>query len=77
MIILELPDFFRNPSPHIYPPFKNGRYMEEYFYDYITNNIGKFEELDYVYIPVFWTNLQVSGDFEAKKQYYNEFLKEN
>lgn len=74
MIILDLPDFFRKPSPDTYPPFKNGRYMEEYFYDYITNNIENFQSIDYVYIPAFWTNLQVSSDFAAKREYYNEFL---
>lgn len=76
MIILDLPDFFRKTSPDTYPPFKNGRYMEEYFYDYIKENIQKFEEIDYVYIPVFWTNLQVCSDFESKREYYNEFLKD-
>lgn len=77
MIILNLPDFFRKPSPDTYPPFKNGRYMEEYFYDFVIKNIEQYNSIDYVYIPVFWTNLQVSSDFESKKVYYNEFLKEN
>lgn len=75
MIILELPDFFRTPSPHTYPPFKNGRYMEEYFYDYIIKNIEQYQHIDYVYIPAFWTNLQVSSDFGIKREFYNEFLK--
>lgn len=76
MIILELPDFFRKSSPDTYPPFKNGRYMEEYFYDYIIKNLEQLRHIDYVYIPVFWTNLQVSSDFESKRNYYNDFLKE-
>ena len=76
MKILNLPDFFRIPSPDTYPPFKNGRYMEEYFYEYILKNINQFNSIDYIYIPVFWTNLQVSSDFNSKKEYYNDFLNE-
>ena len=76
MIILDLPDFFRKPSPDTYPPFKHGRYMEEYFYDFILKNIDNFKHINYTYIPVFWTNLQVSSDFSSKKEYYNEFLKD-
>jgi hypothetical protein len=49
--------------------------MEEYFYDYIIKNIEQYQHIDYVYIPAFWTNLQVSSDFGAKREYYNEFLK--
>lgn len=74
MKILDLPDFFRIQSPHTYPPFKNGRYMEEYFYDFITKNIKTFENIDFVYIPVFWTNLQVSHDYQDKKELYNYIL---
>jgi hypothetical protein len=48
--------------------------MEEFFYDYITSNIEKLKDIDYVYIPVFWTNLQVSDGFEEKKQFYNNLL---
>lgn len=76
MKILNLPEFFRIQSPDIYPPFKTGRYMEEYFYDFILKNIDNFKDINYTYIPVFWTNLQVSSDFSSKKEYYNEFLKD-
>jgi len=74
-MILDLPEFFRNKSPDTYPPFKNGKYMEEYFYTFFLEHKELFNT-KYVYIPVFWTNLQVSSDFEAKKEYYNNFLKE-
>ena len=76
MIILDLPDFFRSESPHTYPPFKNGYYLEEYFYNYVLENKELFDSIDYVYIPVFWTNLQVSSDYESKKEYINEILNE-
>ena len=35
--ILDLGRQFRPKTSITYPPFKNGRYMEEYFYDYSTN----------------------------------------
>jgi len=76
MIILDLPDLFRTQSPHTYPPFKNGHYMEEYFYNYVLENKELFDSINAIYIPVYWTNLQVSGDYESKKEYYNEYLKE-
>ena len=47
-----------------YPPFKNGLYLEEYFYNKF------FQEnpnLKRKYIPVKWTNFQIEGWFESKK----------
>jgi len=76
MIILKLPDFFREKSPDTYPPFKNGRYLEEYFYEHFLNNLEKFANINLVYIPVFWTNLQVSSNFEEKKPLYINYLTE-
>ena len=35
--ILDLGKQFRAATSVVYPPFKNGRYMEEYFYDYINS----------------------------------------
>ena len=56
--ILELGKQFRPSTSVLYPPFKNGRYMEEYFYDYIMANKNNINS-DRVYIPVFWTNIQI------------------
>jgi hypothetical protein len=36
--ILNLGKMFRPGTSHIYPPFKKGRYMEEYVYEYLTEN---------------------------------------
>lgn len=48
-----------------YPPFKNGLYLEEYFLNKIQNeNI----ETKRKYIPVLWTNFQIEGWFESRKQ---------
>jgi len=74
MKIIELPDIFRSQSPHIYPPFKNGRYMEEFFYEYFLQNKELLNDINYIYIPVFWTNLQVSDGFEERKKLYNDIL---
>jgi len=71
--ILEVGKQFRPKTSHIYPPFKNGRYMEEYVYEYL---ISKKDEIqtDLVYIPVFWTNLQIHSGFLAMKNNYNILL---
>jgi hypothetical protein len=53
-----------------YPPFKNGLYLEEYFLKKInTENI----QLKKKYIPALWTNFQIEGWFNSKK---NEMQKE-
>lgn len=68
--ILDLPHFFRPSTSHVYPPFKNGKYMEEYFYD-------SFQELDcnHIYIPIFWTNIQNHPGFSKMKEKYNHILR--
>ena len=61
-----------------YPPFKNGLYLEEYFFKKITteNSLLKIK-----YIPALWTNFQIEGWFESKKQEMqnslNKWLHEN
>jgi hypothetical protein len=71
--ILELGKQFRPATSQIYPPFKNGKYMEEYFYEYALNNKNKIET-DMVFIPVFWTNLQNHPAFSKQKQNYDILL---
>jgi hypothetical protein len=66
MRILELPKQFRPSTSIIYPPFKNGKYMEEYFYDFLTRNSFSIDS-DKVYIPIFWTNLQNHPGFQNMK----------
>ena len=55
---------FRNLSGIIYPPFSSIPF-EKYFYEYITrlNNI----EINSKYIPVFWTELQISYGYDKNK----------
>lgn len=71
--ILELGKQFRPKTSVVYPPFKKGRYMEEYVYDYIMEHKDKLDS-DHVYIPIFWTNLQIHPGFANQKQNYQTLL---
>jgi len=63
--------FFNCPNKDTYPPFKNGLYLEEYFY----NKFIKEQPLcKRKYIPVKWTNFQIEGWFEQKKQEMQKLL---
>ena len=71
--ILEVGRQFRPATSHVYPPFKNGRYMEEYCYEML---LAKKEDIqtDIVYIPIFWTHLQLHPGFAAMKSKYQILL---
>jgi hypothetical protein len=71
--ILEVGRQFRPATSHVYPPFKNGRYMEEYCYDVL---VARKEgiQTDIVYIPIFWTHLQNHVGFVAMKSKYQILL---
>ena len=73
--ILDLGRQFRPKTSITYPPFKNGRYMEEYFYDYSTNpeNNNKINT-ERIYIPAFWTNIQNHPNFSDMKESLNILL---
>lgn len=71
--VLELGKQFRPATSQVYPPFKNGRYMEEYFYDYVMSHKDEIET-DMVYIPIFWTNLQNHPAFSKQKHNYDILL---
>jgi len=58
----------------VYPPFKKGRYMEEYVYDYLSARQSTIDT-DWVYLPVFWTNLQNHPGFQKEK--YNLLLQQS
>jgi hypothetical protein len=62
---------FNCPNKDTYPPFKNGVYLEEYFFQKI-----QFENpiLTRKYIPVKWTNFQIEGWFPSKKQDMQQLL---
>jgi len=71
MRILELSPIFRPKTSHVYPPFKKGRYLEEFMYDYFKSHAI---ETDYIYLPIFWTNLQNHPGFKEKKRAYQTVL---
>lgn len=71
--ILDLPKQFRPKTSATYPPFKCGRYMEEFFYEYVLENKDKINA-DRVYIPIFWTNLQNHPGFKSQKRNYELLL---
>ena len=60
---------FYCPNKDTYPPFKNGLYLEEYFLNKV-----KTEEplLKRKYIPVLWTNFQIEGWFQDRKNEINK-----
>jgi hypothetical protein len=72
--ILELGKQFRPATSTVYPPFKNGKYMEEYFYDYVIAHKDEINS-DRVYIPAFWTNIQIHPNFQGMKDNFNILLK--
>jgi hypothetical protein len=72
--ILELGKQFRPATSTVYPPFKNGKYMEEYFYDYVMAHKDEINS-DRVYIPAFWTNIQIHPNFQGMKDNFNILLK--
>ena len=57
-------NLFYCKNKDIYPPFKNGLYLEEYFFKKITS---ENHSLKRKYIPALWTNFQIEGWFESKK----------
>ena len=73
MKIVELGKMFRPGTSHVYPPFKNGRYMEEFAYEtLVAQQDDMITEL--VYLPIFWTNLQKHPGFAQSRAKYDIVL---
>jgi hypothetical protein len=51
---------FNIPNKETYPPFKNGLYLEEYFFNKFFENKPILKK---TYIPIKWTNFQIHPDF--------------
>ena len=71
--IAPLPALFRPSTSHVYPPFKQGRYMEEYLYAFFSEHATKIVS-EWIYLPVFWTNLQNHPGFATQKGKYQLLL---
>ena len=67
-------DKFYVSNKDIYPPFKNGLYMEEFFLEEIKKNNKKFNKEGRLYIPVLWTNFQIENWFKNEKKNMQEIL---
>ena len=62
-----------------YPPFKNGLYLEEYFFRYFYKNTESDKDNNTrcakrKYIPIIWTNFQIEPWFQEKKQEMQSLL---
>jgi hypothetical protein len=66
-------NLFNCPNKDTYPPFKNGFYLEEYFY---YKYMRETPNLNRKYIPVKWTNFQIEGWFQHTKQTMQNLLDE-
>ena len=73
LTILPLPSLFRPGTSHVYPPFKKGRYMEEFIYDYLLQHQHEIHT-SLVYLPIYWTNLQNHPNFTSSIAKYDLLL---
>jgi hypothetical protein len=72
--------WFQCPNKDTYPPFKNGLYLEEYFYKTI---LEQNPTLRKKYIPAKWTNFQIESWFRSQairkemQSILNDWISEN
>jgi Exostosin family len=52
----------------VYPPFKDGFYMEEYFLNYAISKNTFYDRNGRLYIPALWTNFQLEPWFRTYRQ---------
>ena len=64
---------FNCTNKDTYPPFKNGLYLEEYFFKKMMNEENNLKRK---YIPVKWTNFQIESWFQYKKVEMQNLLDE-
>lgn len=57
-----------------YPPYHKGDYLEEYFYKFYLKNKTVFDKTGYTYIPIFWTNIYITGQNKNLIQTYLDIL---
>lgn len=70
--------FINNPyfycrNKDTYPPFKEGLYMEEFFFTHMKNNNFSTKRK---YIPALWTNFQIEHWFNEKRSEMQKALNE-
>ena len=61
-------ELFITKTKVIYPPFKNGLYMEEYFLNHVSTKNIKEDKQGRRYIPALWTNFQIEQWFPIRHE---------
>lgn len=61
----------------VYPPYHKGEYLEEYFYKFYLQNKNKFDNVNFTLIPIFWTNVYITGKNRELIQPYLNNLPKN
>lgn len=77
-----IPDpLFITKTNVVYPPFKNGLYMEEYFLNYMAKNNKSTDKNGRLFIPALWTNFQIEQWFPQRRDHMqnvlNKWISEN
>jgi hypothetical protein len=57
-----------------YPPYHEGKYLEQYFLDFYLKNYEEFKKLNRQYIPVTWTDIYIKAQYmipELQKELKN------
>lgn len=74
-------DRFYSKTKFNYPPFKNGRHIDEFFLDYSIQNNLRYDKTGRMYIPAFWTaienNFKEPYSMEAMQKSLNEYIEKN
>ena len=60
-----------------YPPYHEGPYMEEYFYNFFVNNIEEFTKGERYYLPIWWTDYYIANKHKdgSLQEYLNSLDK--
>jgi len=67
MIILDIPKEFQPNYKSIYPGYSSGKNMEEIFFEFFSKTKNEIEiettNIEYIYLPVFWTSYYVTNNY--------------
>ena len=74
MKILKIPSEFQPHYHSTYPKYSLGLNMEEIFHQLILKNLKKFENIDLVYIPIYWTSYYVMNNYGRNISKLNAYL---
>jgi hypothetical protein len=61
-------ELFITKTNVVYPPFKNGLYMEEYFLNHVSTKNIQLDKKGRRYIPALWTNFQIEQRFPRRRE---------